>query len=89
MLLGRIVETVSGMPYDDYAAHHIWGRAGMEATGNQPESILLRRAIAYTGTPGKLVRADDTCPIAARLQAGAIRRSVTSHASPLHWYQES
>jgi D-alanyl-D-alanine carboxypeptidase len=63
MLLGRIVETVSGTPYDDYVARHIWGPAGMESTGNQPESVLLpRRAIAYTGTPDKLVRADGTLP---------------------------
>jgi len=63
MLLGRIVETVSGMRYDDYVAQHIWGPAGMRSTGNQPETAVLpRRAVAYFGPPGQLVRADDTLP---------------------------
>lgn len=63
MLLGRIVETVSGLGYDDYVAQHIWRPAGMRATGNQPESVILpHRAVAYMGPPGKLERADDTLP---------------------------
>ncbi len=63
MLLGRIVETVSGLRYDDYVARHIWGPAGMHSTGNQPESVVLpRRAVAYMGSSGKLVRADATLP---------------------------
>ena len=63
MLLGRIVETVSGRRYDDYVAQHIWGPAGMHSTGNQPETVVLpRRAVAYTGPTGKLDRADDTLP---------------------------
>src|SRR5690606_19586078 len=42
---------------------HIWGPAGMASTGNQPESVQLpRRAIAYTGMPGDVIRADDTLP---------------------------
>lgn len=63
MLLGRIIETVSGSRYDDYVARHIWGPAGMTSTGNQPESVALPlRAIGYMGPPGQLVRADDTLP---------------------------
>jgi CubicO group peptidase (beta-lactamase class C family) len=63
MLLGRIVETVSGSRYDDYVSRHIWDPAGMVSTGNQPESVdLSQRAVAYMGSPGQLVRADDTLP---------------------------
>jgi CubicO group peptidase (beta-lactamase class C family) len=63
MLLGRIVETVSGMPYDAYVAQHVWGPAGMRSTGNQPETVALpRRAVAYSALSGKLQRADDTLP---------------------------
>lgn len=63
MLLGRIVETVSGSRYDDYVARHIWGPARMGSTGNQPESVdLPHRAVAYMGAPGQLVRADDALP---------------------------
>jgi CubicO group peptidase (beta-lactamase class C family) len=63
MLLGRIVETVSGSRYDDYVARHIWDPAGMASTGNQPESVTLPlRAVGYMGPPAALVRADDTLP---------------------------
>ncbi len=63
MLMGRIVETVSGLRYDDYVARHIWDPAGMGSTGNQPESVALPlRAVGYMGPPGQLARADDTLP---------------------------
>lgn len=63
MLMGRIVETVTGLSYDDYVARHIWDPAGMASTGNQPESVELPlRAVGYMGSPGQLARADDSLP---------------------------
>lgn len=63
MLMGRIIETVSGSRYDDYVARHIWNPAGMASTGNLPESVTLPlRAVGYMGPPGQLASADDTLP---------------------------
>jgi len=63
MLLGRIVETVSGGSYDDYIAAHIFKPAGMTATGNQPETVHLpKRATGYMRRNGQIVSAVDTLP---------------------------
>jgi CubicO group peptidase (beta-lactamase class C family) len=63
MLLGRIVETVSGLGYDDYIQRHIFGPAGMASTGNRPESdVLPRRAVSYTGYGATLRAAVDMLP---------------------------
>lgn len=64
ILLGRIVEAVSGLSYDAYLQRNIFDPAGMASTGNQPESTVLpHRAAGYMGPPGQLRRADDTLPV--------------------------
>jgi len=64
ILLGRIVEEVSGIPYDAYLQRNIFGPAGMHSTGNLPESDALpRRAVAYMGFEANLKRADATLPV--------------------------
>ena len=63
MLMGRIVEVVSGQSYDDYIADHIFAAAHMTATGNLPETTPLpRRATGYMSRGGQLVSAADTQP---------------------------
>jgi CubicO group peptidase (beta-lactamase class C family) len=61
ILLGRIVEKVSGLGYDGYLQRNIFDPAGMQSTGNLPETTQLpHRAVAYTGFGSALKRADDT-----------------------------
>ena len=47
ILLGRIVETVSGLSYDEYTRQYVFAPARMTSTGNDPESsVLPRRAVS-------------------------------------------
>ena len=56
MILGRIIERVSGLSYDQYVKTHIFAPAGMTGSGFIPESVDLRfRARAYTEVDGRLV----------------------------------
>jgi CubicO group peptidase (beta-lactamase class C family) len=71
ILLGRIVEEVSGLSYDDYIRRNIFDPAGMASTGNLPESIVLpRRAIGYMGSGPRLRRADETLPLGGTSAGG-------------------
>jgi D-alanyl-D-alanine carboxypeptidase len=49
VLLGAIVEAVSGQDYYDYVAEHVYRPAGMSASGSLPESDEVPgRSIGYT-----------------------------------------
>jgi CubicO group peptidase (beta-lactamase class C family) len=64
ILLGRIIEQVSGLSYDEYIRWNIFAPAGMASTGNLPESDRLpRRATGYTGFGANLKRTDDMLPV--------------------------
>jgi CubicO group peptidase (beta-lactamase class C family) len=64
ILLGRIVEKVTGLTYDQYLQRNIFAPAGMNSTGNLPESDRLpRRAVGYMGFGASLKRADETLPV--------------------------
>jgi CubicO group peptidase (beta-lactamase class C family) len=47
LILGAILEKVSGMPYDDYIARHIFEPAGMTSTG-APDLDLVPTGLAST-----------------------------------------
>lgn len=63
MLLGAVVERVSGMSYDQYVATHILAPAGMTSTGALPEEVVVPgRAVGYMWQAGTLVSNAPTLP---------------------------
>jgi D-alanyl-D-alanine carboxypeptidase len=53
LLLGVIVEKVSGQNYYDYVAEHIYKPAGMTSSGSEPEEKMVSdRSIGYTKMGG-------------------------------------
>ncbi|HYD39012.1 MAG TPA: serine hydrolase domain-containing protein [Allosphingosinicella sp.] len=89
ILLGRIVEQISGLRYDDYIQRNIFKPTGMASTGNRPESeVLPRRAVSYTGSGARLKSAGDTLPLNGTAAGGGYAtvgdfnrfvRGLTSH----------
>lgn len=69
ILLGVVIERVSGQSYYDYVREHVYAPAGMTSTGSEPESqTVAGRSIGYTqddskgAPPDKLVPNTDTLP---------------------------
>jgi D-alanyl-D-alanine carboxypeptidase len=65
VLLGALIEQVSGGSYDDYVRDHIFRPAGMRSTGALPESVEVpHRAVGYLrSSPGSdWVPNTDTLP---------------------------
>ena len=63
ILLGVLIETVSGQSYDDYVRDHIWKPVGMTRTGGEPENVpIAGRAVGYTQQGGKWRSAIDLLP---------------------------
>jgi CubicO group peptidase (beta-lactamase class C family) len=57
ILLGRIIEVVSGQSYYDYVSDHIFKPAGMNSTGNLPEDQHVPAlSVGYTGPGGPGLR---------------------------------
>lgn len=53
VLLGVVIERVSGMSYYDYVAKHVYEPAGMNLSGSEPASDVVReRSIGYTRPRG-------------------------------------
>jgi CubicO group peptidase (beta-lactamase class C family) len=51
VVLGEIVERVSGMPYEDYIARHVFATAGMNRSGFFRHDRLPDNAARFTGRP--------------------------------------
>jgi D-alanyl-D-alanine carboxypeptidase len=65
VLLGALIEHVSGVSYDDYVRDHVFRRAGMRSTGSLPEAVdVPNRAVGYLrSSPGSdWVPNTDTLP---------------------------
>jgi len=77
ILLGRIIEVVSGQSYYEYTRAHIFEPLGMTATGNDPEdSHVPKLSVGYThmgprpGPPGPLRPNADTLPFRGTAAGG-------------------
>jgi D-alanyl-D-alanine carboxypeptidase len=63
VLLGRILEAVSGEDYYAYVQRHIFAPAGMTHTASLPEDVPVpKRSHGYTKVGGKLVDNANTLP---------------------------
>jgi len=59
ILLGMLIEAVSGLPYDRFVQERIFDRLGMKASGfDRTGKIVPRRAAGYRVTSGGLEKAD-------------------------------
>ena len=71
IILGSIVQHVSGEDYYDYVRNHIFRPAGMTNTDSLPEDVAVPgRAVAYTFKDGKWVDAADTLPFRGTAAGG-------------------
>jgi CubicO group peptidase (beta-lactamase class C family) len=64
ILLGAVIEKVSGQSYYDYVRQHIYEPAGMTSTASEPENeIVANRSIGYTQMLGATWKPNtDTLP---------------------------
>lgn len=65
ILLGLVIEKVSGQSYYDYVQEHVFKPAGMTGTGSEPEDVAVPdRSIGYTqmGSPAEWRPNTDTLP---------------------------
>lgn len=64
ILLGTVIERVSGQSYYRYVRNHIYGPAGMTSTGSEPEDVAVaNRSIGYMTDPdGKMQPNTDALP---------------------------
>jgi D-alanyl-D-alanine carboxypeptidase len=63
MLLGAVIERVSGMSYDAYVAENVLAPAGMTSTGAAPENSLVPgRSVGYMWSGSALVSNAPTLP---------------------------
>jgi CubicO group peptidase (beta-lactamase class C family) len=60
LILGAIIDRVSGESYYQYVQDHVYAVAGMVATGSEPEDVAVsKRAIGYTQEGGEAWHPND------------------------------
>lgn len=63
LLLGVIVQNVSGQSYYDYVREHVYTPAGMASTGSDPEDAVVKgRSVGYMSVDGKWQPNTSTLP---------------------------
>jgi D-alanyl-D-alanine carboxypeptidase len=63
ILLGRLIELISGDTYESYVQKHVYAPAGMEHTDSRPEADRVQgRATGYTREPGGFAPNTSTLP---------------------------
>ncbi len=82
ILLGRVVEQISGLPFQDYVQQHIFRRAHMVDAGYFPtDQLPLRVALAYLENPDGTWRSNIfSVPVRGGADGGA-------YTSALDWHQ--
>jgi D-alanyl-D-alanine carboxypeptidase len=84
ILLGVVIEKVTGQSYYDYVHAHIYAPAGMTRSGSLPEDQPVPdRSIGYTKPPGTTawVPNTDTLPYRGTSAGGGYSTVATSHGS--------
>jgi CubicO group peptidase (beta-lactamase class C family) len=57
-LLQGVIETASGLPFEEYMKKQVWGPAGMASTAfDVPERVVARRARSYRVVDGRVTNA--------------------------------
>jgi len=60
LVLGAIIDRVSGQSYYQYVHDHVYAPAGMTSTGSEPEDVAVPgRAIGYTRAGGTALHPND------------------------------
>ncbi len=71
VLLGAVIEKVTGMSYYDYVRSHVFQPAGMTSTDSLPEAEAVpNRSTGYMKEKGKWVPNTDTLPVRATSAGG-------------------
>lgn len=71
VLLGALIEAVSGQSYYDYVQRNVFAGAGMSSTGSLPESVdVPKRASGYTKGPSGWTSNADTLPFRGMAAGG-------------------
>lgn len=76
-LLGLIVQSVSGRPYEEFVAERLFKPAGMTATRfKHPEEIVERRAAGYVDRDGTLINGEPLRPAIIAPNGGIMTTAV-------------
>jgi len=86
LVLGKLVERLSGMPLNEYAKQVTFGPLGMTDTGYLPGDDLKRRAAATEETDGRWLKGEVHDPRASKLGGVAGHAGLFSTATDMATY---